>query len=78
VPPKTVTSRLNWRKHFGALFGPLFEIRGHRLLTDFQCKTPPIDGKSDHFDGHGLYIDILKFGTQSWRWRYLIHGKKSG
>jgi len=46
------------------------------LLTDLQCKAPPIDGKSKLFDGHGLYLEILKSGARSWRWKYRIHGKE--
>ncbi len=46
------------------------------MLTDLQCKAPPIDGKSKLFDGHGLYLEILKSGARSWRWKYRIHGKE--
>ncbi|MEG8051894.1 Arm DNA-binding domain-containing protein [Sphingomonas aurantiaca] len=46
------------------------------MLTDLQCKSPPADGKSKLFDGHGLYLEILKSGARSWRWKYRIHGKE--
>lgn len=46
------------------------------MLTDLQCKSPPVDGKSKLFDGHGLYLEILKSGARSWRWKYRIHGKE--
>lgn len=46
------------------------------MLTDLQCKSPPAVGKSKLFDGHGLYLEILKSGARSWRWKYRIHGKE--
>ncbi|MES3109125.1 Arm DNA-binding domain-containing protein [Sphingomonas aurantiaca] len=46
------------------------------MLTDLQCKSPSADGKSKLFDGHGLYLEILKSGARSWRWKNRIHGKE--
>ena len=46
------------------------------MLTDLKCKAAPIDGKTKLFDGHGLYLEILKSGARSWRWKYRIHGKE--
>ena len=61
------------RGHYG---GTVFQRWGHRVLTDLQCKSPPVDGKTKLFDGHGLYLEILKSGARSWRWKYRIHGKE--
>jgi integrase len=47
------------------------------LLTDKQCRAASLaDGKAKLFDGNGLYLELLKSGAKSWRWKYRIAGKE--
>lgn len=41
------------------------------MLTDKECRAATREGgKTKLFDGHGLYLEILKSGAKSWRWKY--------
>ena len=47
------------------------------MLTDKQCRAATLaDGKLKLFDGHGLYLELLKTGAKSWRWKYRFAGKE--
>jgi phage protein D len=47
------------------------------VLTDKQCRAAKAgDDKSKLFDGHGLYLERLKSGAKSWRWKYRFDGKE--
>ncbi|MFC3815613.1 tyrosine-type recombinase/integrase [Lysobacter sp. GCM10012299] len=30
-----------------------------------------------HFDGHGLYLEVMASGSRFWRWKYRVGGKES-
>jgi integrase len=43
------------------------------LLTDKQCRAATLEGgKAKLFDGNGLYLELLKSGAKSWRWKYRL------
>lgn len=47
------------------------------MLTDKECRAATLEtGKSKLFDGHGLYLELLKTGAKSWRWKYRLPGGK--
>ncbi len=47
------------------------------MLTDKQCRAAtPEAGKAKLFDGNGLYLEILRSGAKSWRWKYRLDGKE--
>lgn len=47
------------------------------MLTDKECRAATLEGgKAKHFDGNGLYLEILRTGAKSWRWKYRLNGKE--
>lgn len=47
------------------------------MLTDKQCRAATLEaGKAKLFDGNGLYLEILRSGAKSWRWKYRLGGKE--
>lgn len=47
------------------------------MLTDKQCRAAQLgDSKTKLFDGNGLYLELLKSGAKSWRWKYRLDGKE--
>lgn len=47
------------------------------MLTDKQCRAATLEGgKAKLFDGNGLYLELLKSGAKSWRWKYRLHDGK--
>lgn len=47
------------------------------MLTDKQCRAATLDGgKAKLFDGNGLYLELLRSGAKSWRWKYRLDGKE--